>query len=83
MFDRLPRKAQYFAGDVDAQLPVTYKGLENYIFQQVMRVGASFLPHESGEEPKFNRQRLRLGRCSTSAGIGVQLQRNTHGYHNQ
>ena len=51
VFDRLPWKAQYFARDIDAQLPVTYKVCENYIFQQVMRVGASFLPHESGEEP--------------------------------
>lgn len=54
VFDRLPWKAQYFAGDVDAQLPVTYKVCENHIFQQVMRIGTSFLPHESGEEPRLS-----------------------------
>ena len=52
LVDTLPRKAQYFAGEVKAQTICPYKVVRNLIFQQIVRVLASFLPHESGEEPK-------------------------------
>ena len=40
-----------FAGEVKAQTICPYKVVRNLIFQQIVRVLASFLPHESGEEP--------------------------------
>ena len=36
------------------KVPAAYKVVGDLIFQQVMMALASFLPHESGEEPKMN-----------------------------
>ena len=51
MFDTLAWKAQYLAGDFKVHLSVGYSGVRNLIFQQIGDPLASFLPHESGEEP--------------------------------
>ena len=51
MFDMLVWKAQYLAGDFKVHLSVVYSGVRNLIFQLSSDPLASFLPHESREEP--------------------------------
>tara|TARA_R110002096_G_scaffold213539_1_gene401030 strand:+ start:1182 stop:1448 length:267 start_codon:yes stop_codon:yes gene_type:complete len=69
LVDTLPRKAQYFAGEVKAQTICPYKVVRNLIFQQIVRVLASFLPHESGEEPMIEVLSMEIQELTVSERI--------------
>jgi hypothetical protein len=76
VFDTLAWKAQYLAGNVKAHLSVGYSGVRNPIFQQLSDALASFLPHESGEEPglyekNVSHQRVTRLNCNFSITRGT------------